>query len=283
MGKSIKLPAFQFYYGDHKRDAALSRCRPSTRGIWIDWICDMHDADRSGQIVGSLDQLARSGRCSIDEALAAVEDLKLTGAADVNLTPPNENQPAIYTVSNRRMRREFLARKSNAERQKRHYEKRSRRQPNDDSTENSHPLSSSSISIPSSKAHLTLNGAVSGEWGAVEAELFSFGVRKATEAAASIRQRGASPADVRGLLELARHWHRLGSLDDAAAALYSRMANWRPGQAPNDGWPTGNKAATHTATGFRPAPRLERVTNEEREAARDVFHAALNGKSPCTK
>lgn len=281
MGRAAKLPAFQFYYGDHKRDAALSRCRPSTRGIWMDWLCDMHDADRSGQIVGTAEQLARSGRCSIDEAEAAFKDLEFTGAADVNLTPANGIQPAIYTVTNRRMRREFLARKSNAERQKRHYEKKNKREPNAQLTENSRPLSSVSISIPSSKAHSTLNGPEPGEWQAVAEEVFAFGVRKSCEAVAAMRHRGASPSDIRELLKLAEHWRQQRSLDDPPAALFSRMANWLPGQKAHDGWPTPAKAVGSQTAGFRPAPRLERVTPDEREASRELFRSALNGKTPC--
>lgn len=41
-------PAFQFYPGDWQRDAALRSCSVGARGLWIEMICVMHQAEPYG-------------------------------------------------------------------------------------------------------------------------------------------------------------------------------------------------------------------------------------------
>jgi hypothetical protein len=115
MGK--KLPYIQFYTGDWLKDPSLSKCSPATRGIWVDAICAMHESDQSGALTGSLDELSRALRCSTDDLQAAVAELQKHKTADVHLC--NE----LYTLINRRMRREWKEREDAAERQRRHREK----------------------------------------------------------------------------------------------------------------------------------------------------------------
>ena len=47
----MKRPAFQFYPGDWQRDAALRSCSVGARGLWIEMICIMHQADPYGHLV----------------------------------------------------------------------------------------------------------------------------------------------------------------------------------------------------------------------------------------
>lgn len=47
----MKRPAFQFYPGDWQRDAALRSCSVGARGLWIEMICVMHQADPYGHLV----------------------------------------------------------------------------------------------------------------------------------------------------------------------------------------------------------------------------------------
>jgi len=108
-----KLPWFQFFAADWRTDAKLSLCTPATRGVWIDLICAMHELDRSGELRGTTEQLARIARCSAVEMKAALTDLQATEAADVT------ERNGVVTVTNRRMKSEFDGRKSNASRQKR--------------------------------------------------------------------------------------------------------------------------------------------------------------------
>lgn len=96
----MKLPYFPFYPGDWKKDQALSLCTPSTRGIWIDLLCAMHESDRSGQITGTPEQLARLSRCTAVELDAALADFRLHRVADVT------ERDGLVTLVNRRMKRE---------------------------------------------------------------------------------------------------------------------------------------------------------------------------------
>lgn len=47
----MKRPAFQFYPGDWQRDAALRSCSVGARGLWIEMICIMHQAEPYGHLV----------------------------------------------------------------------------------------------------------------------------------------------------------------------------------------------------------------------------------------
>lgn len=104
----------QFDVGDWMKDAAVGRCTPATRGIWVDLLCAMHESGRTGELSGTHDQIARLGRCSAAELTHALTDLQITRAADV--TSRNGN----VTIINRRMRREHEMREKAAKRQARH-------------------------------------------------------------------------------------------------------------------------------------------------------------------
>ncbi len=108
-----KLPYFPLYTGDWLKDPAVALCTPATRGIWIDLLCAMHESDRSGELCGTAEQLARIGRCSTVELALALTDIRTLRVAE--LTERNGN----VCICNRRMRREYEKRKSNAERQMR--------------------------------------------------------------------------------------------------------------------------------------------------------------------
>jgi hypothetical protein len=105
-----KLPAIQFYTGDWLKDPRLSMCSAMTRGIWIDFLCAMHELDRVGELRGTPDQLARVARCSPVEIVQALDELSASAAAEVL------QRNGVYTVTNRRMRREYLERKASNER-----------------------------------------------------------------------------------------------------------------------------------------------------------------------
>jgi hypothetical protein len=96
----MKHPHIPLYTGDWMKDTELSLCTPATRGVWIDLLCAMHERNRSGELRGTTDQLARLARCSTVELDQALTDLQTTGAAIV------DNRNGIWTVANRRMKRE---------------------------------------------------------------------------------------------------------------------------------------------------------------------------------
>lgn len=96
-----KLPALQFYIGDWFKDANLSMCSLATRGFWIELIGAMHELGRSGQITGTAQQIARVCRCTAAEAEEAIAELKQTKTAEVS------ERSGIFTIINRRMKRDF--------------------------------------------------------------------------------------------------------------------------------------------------------------------------------
>lgn len=139
-----KLPAMQWYTGDWKKDPELSMCSPATRGIWADILCAMHEADRCGKITGTITQLARIARCSIEEMRAAAVELDETKAADVTFCHEN------VTLINRRMASEYKERKSALARKKCQRGQPPGQDDTTDVTQKSRSPSSSSISSSSS-------------------------------------------------------------------------------------------------------------------------------------
>lgn len=108
-----KYPAILFYCGDWLKDPKLSSCSPSTRGIWVDLLCAMHENDNSGEISGTCSQLSRMARCTDKEMASALVEIENTGTGLV------AQHNGIITVICRRMKREFNNRKNNRIRQQR--------------------------------------------------------------------------------------------------------------------------------------------------------------------
>jgi hypothetical protein len=133
-----KLPSFQFYPGDWLKDPSLTLCTPETRGIWIDFICAMHELDHCGVIAGTREQLTRLGRCPLVQLDHALVELSTTKTADVT------ERHGIVTVICRRMKKEYNKREGNRLRKEKERNK-------DDVTEMSHShargFSSSSSSL----------------------------------------------------------------------------------------------------------------------------------------
>lgn len=144
MARTVKQPALMLYTGDWKKEPGLTMCSAATRGIWLDLLCAMHDDDRCGKVVGTVPQLARVARCTEQEMVAAIEELRSTKTADVTLCPEN------VTLINRRMFRAYKERKSSHERKKRQRGTEADGDCHGDVTEMSRPYSSSSSSISSS-------------------------------------------------------------------------------------------------------------------------------------
>jgi hypothetical protein len=104
-----KQPHIQFYTGDWLKDPRLSLCQPASRGVWIDLICAMHELDRSGELRGTSEELARLARCSTIELVQALTDLQNKRAADV--IQRNDH----WVIANRRMKREAFTREKRAQ------------------------------------------------------------------------------------------------------------------------------------------------------------------------
>ncbi len=108
-----KLPYMQFYVSDWTSDCQLAMCSLSTRGCWLELLCGMHSLDHCGVITGTAEQLARVCRCSVVEFVQAVDELRSYRIGEIT------ERNGVYTVVNRRMRREHEASEGAKTRQKR--------------------------------------------------------------------------------------------------------------------------------------------------------------------
>ena len=85
-----KLPYFQFYPGDWSKDPQLRMASPSSRGIWIDCICAMWEAEERGILIGTAEQLRRVGNCSVEEFDLFLREARDLHFATVVELPMNE-------------------------------------------------------------------------------------------------------------------------------------------------------------------------------------------------
>lgn len=88
----MKRPSFQFYHGDWRSNAKLRRCTDAQRGIWLDVMCLMADADEFGVLRWPLKDVSNAVPCRIAELRLLIERGVLKGA-DVGETC----QPLTYT------------------------------------------------------------------------------------------------------------------------------------------------------------------------------------------
>ena len=112
-----KLPYMKFYVNDWHSDCQLAMCSLAARGCWLELLCGMHNLDQSGVITGTADQIARICRCSCVEFVQAVNELRTNHVGEIT------ERNGVYTIVNRRMKREYEASGKAKMRQKRYQEK----------------------------------------------------------------------------------------------------------------------------------------------------------------
>lgn len=96
MGRQPYMP---LYVGDYIKD---TRVLPlNVRGAWVDLILFMWDNPVRGELVGTIEEVARLIGCGIDEALFALDLLKQKRTADIDLLPTGE-----FKIVSRRMKRD---------------------------------------------------------------------------------------------------------------------------------------------------------------------------------
>lgn len=86
----MKRPAFQFYPADWRKDPALSICSLAARGLWIELMCIMHEADEYGTLTVNgkgmtLQQIARmvgESPATLKKLLDELEDAGVFSRAD---------------------------------------------------------------------------------------------------------------------------------------------------------------------------------------------------------
>lgn len=112
-----KLPFMKFYVNDWQSDCQLAMCSLAARGCWLELLCGMHSLDQSGVITGTTEQIARICRCSCVEFVQAVNELRANHVGEIT------ERNGVYTIVNRRMKRECEASGKARQRQKRFQEK----------------------------------------------------------------------------------------------------------------------------------------------------------------
>lgn len=81
---SDKLPAFQFYPGDWRKDPGIQACSFAARGLWVEMLCLMHESEQRGYLVLAgraitPEQLARQTGGSADEVRGLLAELETAG------------------------------------------------------------------------------------------------------------------------------------------------------------------------------------------------------------
>lgn len=83
---SKKLPAFQFYPGDWRKDPGIQSLTYHDRGIWFEILCLMHECERRGELLLNgkpmqADALARLLGVDVPTLTATIDTLLETGVA----------------------------------------------------------------------------------------------------------------------------------------------------------------------------------------------------------
>lgn len=125
-----KLPYMKFYVNDWHTDCQLAMCSLAARACWLELLCGMHSLDQSGVITGTADQIARICRCSCVEFVQAVNELKTNHVGEITI------RNGVYTIVNRRMKREHKAGGLARMRQSRYQEKANARNGHENYMEN---------------------------------------------------------------------------------------------------------------------------------------------------
>jgi hypothetical protein len=110
MAEDPKHYYLAFNTGDWMKAADVGMCSPATRGIWMDAICAMHLAGRTGLLSGTPRQLSQILRCTLDEFATAFAELKAQKVGDVKM------KNGVVTLVNRRMQRQHREREATKKR-----------------------------------------------------------------------------------------------------------------------------------------------------------------------
>jgi len=86
----VKRPSFQFYPADWRANAKLRRCSEAARGVWMDILCVLHDAEEYGVCRWPLADLARASGASLKLVRELVEKGVLKGA-------DKDAEPYVFT------------------------------------------------------------------------------------------------------------------------------------------------------------------------------------------
>ena len=137
-----KLPSFQFYPGDWRKDPNLSRCSKAAKGVWLDMLCLMFECEDRGVLASggrpwSDSDIAVAVGGDISEVLSCINELIEKGVASRN------NAGCVYS---RRLVRDEEQRKNHVKRQSKYRKSAGDAKSDAEVTRMSQPSSSSSSS-----------------------------------------------------------------------------------------------------------------------------------------
>jgi hypothetical protein len=108
----VKLPAFQFYPGDWRKDVGVQSLDFHARGVWFEILCLMHESERRGV-------LTLNGAAMPDDALARLlgisEDLLKQNLTKIEGYGVSSREPSTGALTCRRMVRDEELRKIRSE------------------------------------------------------------------------------------------------------------------------------------------------------------------------
>lgn len=141
----MKLPSFQFYPGDWRKDPNLSRCSKAAKGVWMDMLCLMFECETRGV-------LSTGGRPWSDEDIAVAvggDILEVKSCIQELIDKGVASRNSSGCVYSRRLIRDEEQRRHNAKRQDKYRKSNSNANSNALVTPMSHASSSSSSSSAS--------------------------------------------------------------------------------------------------------------------------------------
>lgn len=89
MTEKIKRPAFQFYPADWRKDLELQSCGIAARGLWVEMMCVMHEAEPYGHLTlngkaMTENQAASACRVTLRQYRELLAELQAAGVPRVN-------------------------------------------------------------------------------------------------------------------------------------------------------------------------------------------------------
>jgi hypothetical protein len=111
----MKLPSFQFYPGDWRKDPNLSRCSHTAKGVWMDMLCLMFECEERGILATdgaawSKAEIAQAIGGDQTVTLQAIDELLRKGVARLNRGGAIFSARMVRDELNRQAARERVAR-----------------------------------------------------------------------------------------------------------------------------------------------------------------------------
>lgn len=88
-----------------RRDTAM--LTPAARGIWMDWLGELYHPRASGRISATVEDWARLGRCTVEEAKKAIGEIRKWDVANVKTRKCGQGYGQVVDIECRRIARAY--------------------------------------------------------------------------------------------------------------------------------------------------------------------------------